>query len=132
MTTEFAGLVPETRHERDRTERVRHAQRVTGELLLEFGIGPHLAGFDPLIHGIRILAERDRAGGTSLPVILQPTIGSVCGSIAWEHAVRDAISVGFLNPDAIHTWAFPFSKRPTGAEFICTLAELVHDRIAEP
>jgi hypothetical protein len=105
--------------------------RIAGELLLAFGITPHLVGFEPLREGVRITAERER--GSERPPIrdLEPAVERLCGEHSPEHAMRDAIGAGFLGPDEIHTRVFPFSDRPSCAEFICTLAELVLDRITQ-
>ena len=108
--------------------RTEDAHRLIGELLLRMGIGPHLVGFDPLCEGIRILAEQDREAGFS-PADVFPLIEELCGVTNGEHAVRDAICAGFLHPEEIHSQIFPFSNRPSNCEFICTLAELVRNRI---
>ena len=106
-------------------------QRIVGELLLRFGITPHLCGFDPLSSTIRMAAEEDRTCGMQPASVLQPTLGALCCESDPAHAMRDAIGVGFLGADEIHAKIFPFSDRPSSAEFICTLAELVRDRIAQ-
>ena len=107
------------------------ASRTAGELLLEFGITPHLCGFEPLCEGVRIVAEREREDERPPLSELQPAVGRLLDEHSPEHAMRDAIGVGFLGPDEIHARLFPFSDRPGSAEFICTLAELVMDRIAQ-
>ena len=111
--------------------RERDASRTAGELLLRFGITPHLCGFEPLCEGVRIVAEREREDERPPLSELQPAVGRLLDEHSPEHAMRDAIGVGFLSADAIHTQLFPFSDRPSNAEFICTLAELVSDRIAQ-
>ncbi len=111
--------------------RERDASRTAGELLLRFGITPHLCGFEPLCEGVRIVAERERACERPPLAQLQPAVERLCGEHSPEHAMRDAIGVGFLSPDEIHARLFPFSDRPSSAEFICTLAEMVCDRIAQ-
>ena len=111
--------------------RERDASRTAGELLLRFGITPHLCGFEPLCEGVRIVAEREREDERPPLSELQPAVGRLLGENNPEHAMRDAIGVGFLDPDEIHARLFPFSDRPASAEFICTLAELVMDRIAQ-
>lgn len=114
-----------------RTLREEDPERIIGELLLRFGITPHLKGYEPLREGVRITAERRRSSGRSPLADLGPTVGKICGERSTETAIHDAIGVGFLSADAIHTQLFPFSDRPSNAEFICTLAELVSDRIAQ-
>lgn len=104
------------------TRRTGDAHRVVGELLLRFGITPHLSGYDPLSSGIRLTAERERKAGLLCPGEDEPRY-------LREHAMRDAIRAGFLYTDAIHTQIFPFSERPSNSEFVCTLAALAHDRI---
>ncbi|MBR4907159.1 MAG: hypothetical protein IKZ44_09970 [Clostridia bacterium] len=111
--------------------RERDASRTAGELLLRFGITPHLCGFEPLCEGVRIVAERERERERPPLVELQPAVARLLGEQSQEHAMRDAIGVGFLGPDEIHARLFPFSDRPGSAEFICTLAELVCDRITQ-
>ncbi len=110
--------------------RAADAHRMVGELLLRLGIGPHLVGFEPLCEGVRFAAEQDRVFGAASPAEVLPAIEDLCDVVSGEHAMRDAIGVGFLNPDGIHTEIFPFSDRPSNFEFICTVAELVRDRIA--
>ena len=44
------------------TRRVGDAHRTVGELLLAFGVTPHLDGFDPILKGIRIRAEQNGPG----------------------------------------------------------------------
>ena len=107
------------------------AARITDELLLALGIAPHLGGFEPLSEEVRITAERRR--GNARPPITDPEPIAVrlCGEHGAEHAMRDAIGVGFLHTDEIHTRIFPYTDRPGCAEFICTLAELVLDRITQ-
>ena len=105
------------------------AQRAAGELLLRFGVTPHLCGFDPLCGAIRFSAERDRTEPPS--VGMRQICGALCRERSPEHALRDAIGIGFLTADGIHAEIFPFSNRPGSAEFVCTLAELVRDCIAE-
>ena len=65
-------------------------------------------------------------------IILRAAVGleTLCDHVSQEHSMRDAIGAGFLNTDDIHARLFPFSDRPSNAEFIYTLAELVRDRIA--
>ena len=111
--------------------RERDASRTAGELLLRFGITPHLCGYEPLCEGVRIVAEREREREHPPLAELQPAVGRLLGEQSPEHAMRDAIGVGFLGPDEIHARLFPFSDRPSSAEFICTLAELVMDRITQ-
>lgn len=111
--------------------RTEDASRVAGELLLRCGITPHLCGFEPLKEGVRITAERSRASIRPPLAELQPAVGGLCGERSPDHAMRDAISVGFLSTDEIHTRFFPYADRPSSTEFICTLAELVADRIAQ-
>lgn len=111
--------------------REQRAQRIVEELLLRCGITPHLCGFDPLSNLIRMAAERDRSRGTGPLSDLQPMLGLLFRACNPEHAMRDAIGVGFLGSDEIHTTLFPFSDRPCSAEFVCTLAELVRDRMAQ-
>ena len=107
------------------------SRRITGEMLLAMGITPHLCGFEPLSEGIRITAERERGSERSPITDLVPAVRSLCGQCSPDHAMRDAIGVAFLAADEIHTRFFPFSDRPGSAEFICTLAELVLDRITQ-
>ena len=129
MTTEYIRMF-----ERDACGTLRRredASRVVGELLLQCGITPHLCGFEPLSDGIRMTAERRRAQGRPPLDELQPAVGSLCGKHSPEHAIRDAIGAGFLFADTLHARVFPFSDRPSSAEFICTLAELVMDRITQ-
>ena len=106
-------------------QRKKPAQRAPGELLLQFGVTPHLCGFDPLCGAIRFSAERSRVGPPSGG--MQPMIDALCREHDPAHALRDAIGVGFLAADGIHAEVFPFSDRPGSVEFICTLAELVRD-----
>lgn len=116
----------------DRTLRRREdASRVVEELLLQCGITPHLSGFEPLSGGIRITAERERSHGRPPLAELQPAVGSLCGERSPEHAMRDAIGAGHLLSEEISTHLVSFPDRPSSAEFICTLAELVTDRIAQ-
>lgn len=114
-----------------RMRRERDASRTAGELLLRFGITPHLCGYEPLCEGVRIVAERERERERPPLSELQPAVGRLLGNFGPEHAMRDAIGVGFLSTDGIHARLFPLSVRPGSAEFICTLAELVSDRIAQ-
>ena len=107
------------------------ASRTTGELLLRFGITPHLCGYEPLREGVRMIAEQEREHERPPLAELQPVLEHLLGERSPEHAMRDAIGVGFLDSDEIHGRLFPFSDRPSSAEFICTLAELVMDRIAQ-
>ena len=109
--------------------RTADAHRMIGELMLRMGIEPHLVGFEPLCDGVRIAAEQERTSGAASPKGVYPAIGDLCETDAGEHAIRDAIGVGFLNPGGIHAEIFPFSDRPSNFEFICTVAELVRDRI---
>ncbi len=109
--------------------RTADAHRMIGELMLRMGIEPHLVGFEPLCDGVRIAAEQERTSGAASPNGIYPAIGDLCETDAGEHAIRDAIGVGFLNPGGIHAEIFPFSDRPSNFEFICTVAELVRDRI---
>ena len=106
-------------------------QRAAGEVLLQFGITPHLVGFDPLCSAIRILAERDRTEGECSFFGTQPTVSALWQDVDTEHAIRDALGVGFLGSDEIHARVFPFSDRPSSGEFVCTVAELLRDRMAE-
>lgn len=108
--------------------RVSDAHRVVGELLLELGVAPHLVGYDPLCDGIRIASEQDRTWAVQ-PAALNAAVETLCDASNGEHAIRDAIGVGFLRPDDLHARIFPFSKRPSNSEFVCTLAELVRDRM---
>jgi hypothetical protein len=100
--------------------RVGDAHRMIGELMLAFGVTPHLDGFDPISQGIRIRAERKGQGA------LPPK-----KALSHETAIRTAIGIGFLRADGIHAQIFPFTDRPSSSEFICTLAALVRDRIGE-
>ena len=109
--------------------REENAQRVVGELLLRFGITPHLSGFDPLCGAIRIASERDRTNVMPPFYRIQPMVGELCRESNPDHALRDAIGVGFLRTDPMQAQLFPFSDRPSIAEFVCTLAELARDRI---
>lgn len=111
--------------------RERDASRTTGELLLRFGITPHLCGYEPLREGVRMIAEQERERERPPLAELQPVLEHLLGERSPEHAMRDAIGVGFLDSDEIHGRLFPFSERPSSAEFICTLAELVCERIAQ-
>ena len=106
-----------------------NTHRIAGELLLELGVAPHLCGFDPLCNAIRFTAERERSRPAPSLTGMQQAFGALCRERNPEHAVRDAIGAGFLGTDEIHTKLFPFSDRPSSAEFVCTLAELVRDRI---
>lgn len=114
-----------------RMRRERDASRTAGELLLRLGVTPHLCGYEPLCEGVRIVAERERERERPPLSELQPAVGRLLGNFGPEHAMRDAIGVGFLSTDGIHARLFPLSVRPGSAEFICTLAELVSDRIAQ-
>ena len=114
-----------------RMRRRGDASRTAGELLLRFGITPHLCGYEPLCEGVRIVAERERKDERPPLSELQPAVGRLYGEQSPEHAMRDAIGAGFLGPDEIHARLFPFSDRPSSAEFICTLAELVMDRMTQ-
>lgn len=105
--------------------------RFTAELLLQMGITPHLCGFVPLSEVVRITAERERGSERPPIVELEPTVARLCGERGTEHAMRDAIGVGFLDTDEIHSQLFPYADRPSCAEFICTLAELVLDRMTQ-
>ncbi len=105
--------------------------RIIGELLLRFGITPHLKGFEPLREEVRITVECERGSERPSLVELQPTVGKLCGERNPAFAARDAISVGFLSADRVCAQFFPFSDRPSSAEFICTLAEMVTDRITQ-
>ena len=111
--------------------REEDASRVVGELLLQCGITPHLLGFELLREQVRITAKRERLKNRPTLRDLRSATGSLCGACSAEHAVRDAIGAGFLSADGIHTRLFPFSDRPGSAEFVCTLAELALDRIAQ-
>lgn len=116
----------------DATQRcAEDATRIIGELLLRLGITPHLKGYEPLREGVRITAERERSVARPPLTDLRPMVGRICGEHSPEHAIHDAIGVGFLSAEEIHARIFPFSDRPSSAEFICTLAELVSDRIAQ-
>lgn len=110
--------------------RKEDAARLIGELLLRCGITPHLCGFESLSEGVRITAERGR--GSERPPLsdLQTAVNSICGAFSPEHAMRNAIGAGFFSRDAICARSFPFPDRPSSAEFICTLAEMVGDWIA--
>ncbi len=100
--------------------RAGDAHRITAELLLQFGIMPHLCGYDLLCDGILSRAEREYTTG-------QMPEG---GTSIRQTALRSAIDAGFLHPGAIHTRFFPCADRPSNREFICTLAELVRERLA--
>ncbi len=107
----------------DRQSAARRAgdtYRVAGELLLQFGVLPHLYGYELLCDGIRTRAERTR------PVVRTPKDGK----LVREGALREAIEVGFLHTDAIHAECFPCADRPSNSEFICTLAMLARDRLS--
>ena len=97
--------------------RTGDAQRTTGEMLLRFGITPHFCGFGSLYCGICVRAEREQTG--EIPP----------GGYLRESAMREAIGGGFLNAGAIGTEPFSRARRPTNSEFICTLAELIRDRV---
>jgi hypothetical protein len=99
--------------------RAGDAHRLTAELLLQFGIMPHLCGYELLCDGIRIRAERRYAVGRTPENGMPPR----------ETALRGAIDAGFLHTDAIHAQFFPCADRPGNSEFICTLAMLVRDRL---
>ena len=116
---------------RGSVRRVSDAHRVIGELLLSLGVTPHLCGYDPLCDGIRITAERECAC-IAHPNELFAAVEALCSVSNGEHAIRDAIGVGFTAPDDLHARIFPFTDRPTNSEFVCTLAELVRDRITQP
>lgn len=108
---------------RDRQGSVRRAgdaHRTSAELLLQFGIMPHLYGYELLCDGIRTRAERSR------PVARAPEgVRLVQGT-----ALHSAIDSGFLHADTIHAEYFPCEGRPSNSEFICTLAMLVRDRLS--
>lgn len=98
--------------------RVGDTHRFIGELLLAFGVTPHLDGFDPISQGIRIRAER------------RETDAIPSGkALSHETAVRTAIGVGFLSAAQVHAQIFSCTDRPSSSEFICTLAALVRDRL---
>lgn len=107
------------------------ARRAAEELLLACGITPHLCGFAPLSEGVRITAERKRKRTGLMITELEQTMARLCGERGAEHAMRDAIGAGFLGTDGIRSQLFPYADRPSCAEFICTLAELVIDSISE-
>ena len=117
------------RYAKNGARREKSAQRVVGELLLRFGIAPHLSGFDPLCGAIRITTERGRFSALPKMSGVHQMIRSLCGENNPEHALHDAITVGFLEAGEAHTQIFPFSNHPSIAEFVCTLAELARDRI---
>lgn len=100
--------------------RAGDARRITAELLLQFGIMPHLCGYDLLCDGILSRAEH-RYAIERTPDDEKP---------GRQTALRSAIDAGFLHPGAIHARFFPCGDRPSNSEFICTLAELVRDRLA--
>ena len=106
-------------------------QRAAAEMLLQFGITPHLGGFDPLCSEIRMMAERNRSEGVPPFFGARPTIAALWQDADTEHAIRDALSAGFMGPDGIHMQTFPFADRPSSAEFVCTIAELLRDRISQ-
>lgn len=108
--------------------RVSDAHRAVGELLLTLGVTPHLSGYDPLSDGIRMTAERKRACAAHRNELFE-AVETLCGTTNGEHAIRDAIDVGFASPGDLHAQIFPYTDRPTNAEFVCTLAELVRDRL---
>lgn len=114
---------------RNKERRALNEYRLIGELLLRFGIGPHLVGFDPLRESIRLTAEQDRGFGAAPHAEIIAVAEALCNVTNGEHAIRDAIRAGFSHPDEIHSQIFPFSEHPTNREFICTLAELVRDWI---
>ncbi len=117
---------------RKRTQRRKgDASRCAAELLLQFGITPHLSGFEPLTEGVRMTAERERRSMRPPIRDLEPAMRDLCGECRPEHAMRDAIGAGFAGTNEVFARVFPFSDRPGSAEFICTLAELVSDRITE-
>lgn len=103
--------------------------RQIGEALLRIGIEPHLCGFDTLSDGIRITAERELRFAP-FRTHMEPTLGSLNGTAGWEHMMRDAIRAGFLNADEVQAKLFPYTDRPGNAEFVCTLAAALCDRIA--
>ena len=107
------------------------ASRVVGEMLLQCGITPHLSGYEPLSDGIRITAERVRTHERPPLAELHPAVGSLCGEHSPEQAMRGAIGVGYLLSEETRAQIVSFPDRPSSAEFICTLAELVLDRIAQ-
>lgn len=111
--------------------RVSDAHRMIGELLLSLGVTPHLCGYDPLCDGIRMTAERDRKNAMH-PNEMCMAVELLCGAPNGEHAIRDAIAVGFTERNDLHAAIFPFSARPTNSEFVCTLAELVRNRMTQP
>ena len=106
-------------------------QRAAEEMLLQFGITPHLGGFDPLCSVVRMMAEQDRSVGAPPFYGAQPTVAGLWQETDTAHAIRDALGAGFLGPDEIQAQIFPFSDRPSSAEFVCTVAELLRDRIAQ-
>lgn len=126
MTTEYARSAST---DRGYAKREDSAQRVAGELLLRCGITPHLCGFDPLCGAIRMTSERDRTRALPAMNAMRTAVGALCKERNPEHAARDAILAGFLTTDETHTQIFPFSDRPSIADFICTLAELARDRV---
>lgn len=107
---------------RGSVRRAEDAHRIVGELLLRFGVTPHLCGFDALSSGIRLTAERERSAGMR-------GVDGNGGKYLREHVMRIAIGSGFQCADTIHAQTFPFSDRPSNSEFICTLATLAHDRM---
>ena len=103
--------------------------RFAGEVLLRFGITPHLHGYEPLCSAIRLIT--DRTDGTGVPPYYgaHPTVSALWRNIDTEHEMRDALGVGFLITDEIHTRVFPYTNRPSSGEFVCTIAELLRDRV---
>ncbi len=130
MNETSGKIVRNTQSRQGKRRSAVNTHRYIGELMLRLGIEPHLVGYDPLCGGIRIAAERDRASCVPVSERTLTTVETLCDHVSQEHSMRDAIGAGFLNTDDIHARLFPFSDRPSNAEFIYTLAELVRDRIA--
>ena len=77
--------------------RERDASRTAGELLLRFGITPHLCGFEPLCEGVRIVAEREREDERPPLSELQPAVGRLLGAvIAFSGVAALAIPTGII------------------------------------
>lgn len=109
--------------------RMRNRCRMIGETMLALGILPHLNGYRPLCEAIRVVMQADRTARIRYSDVVKWT-EELFGLKDADHAMRDAIRTGFLNEVEEQRAMFPFTKRPSNAEFIWTVAEALRDRDA--
>ena len=102
--------------------------RIIGDLMLDLGIMPHLNGYLPLFEGVRILAGADRTQYISYSEVI-PQVNALTGLSDSRSAMRTAIAQGAARAQDRYRAVFHHTSKPTNMEFLCTVAEIVRDRV---